>query len=102
MPIALSALRLVAIAALLGLSGPLRAALPSADASGNPLPSLAPMLEQVTPAVVNIHSKQVQRLRNPLADDPFLRRFFGIPDMPQERVRQSLGSGVIVDAERRR
>ncbi len=99
MPIALSALRLVAIAALLGLSGPLRAALPSADASGNPLPSLAPMLEQVTPAVVNIHSKQVQRLRNPLADDPFLRRFFGIPDMPQERVRQSLGSGVIVDAE---
>src|SRR3546814_15111891 len=31
--------------------------------------------------------------------DPFLRRFFGIPDGPQERVRQALGSGVIVDAE---
>jgi len=75
------------------------AALPVADADGKPLPSLAPMLERVTPAVVNIHSKQVQRVRNPLADDPFLRRFFGIPDMPQERVRQSLGSGVIVDAE---
>lgn len=81
--------------------GPLSAfaALPVADADGKPLPSLAPMLERVTPAVVNIHSKQVQRVHNPLAEDPFLRRFFGIPDMPQERVRQSLGSGVIVDAE---
>jgi Do/DeqQ family serine protease len=76
-----------------------QAALPVADADGKPLPSLAPMLERVTPAVVNIHSKQVQRVRNPLADDPFLRRFFGIPDVPRERVRQSLGSGVIVDAE---
>ncbi|MDX2300918.1 MAG: Do family serine endopeptidase, partial [Xanthomonadaceae bacterium] len=78
---------------------PAQAALPVADADGKPLPSLAPMLERVTPAVVNIHSRQVQRVRNPLADDPFLRRFFGIPDVPQERVRQSLGSGVIVDAE---
>lgn len=76
-----------------------RAALPVADADGKPLPTLAPMLETVMPAVVNIHSKQVQRVRNPLADDPFLRRFFGIPNVPQERVRQSLGSGVIVDAE---
>src|SRR3546814_16499475 len=52
-----------------------------------------------SPAVVNSHSTQVQRVHNPLADDPFLRRFFGIPDGPQERVRQALGSGVIVDAE---
>jgi len=82
-----------------GLAEPVHAALPTADAAGTPLPSLAPMLERVTPAVVNIHSQQVQRVRNPLAEDPFLRRFFGIPDMPQERVRQSLGSGVIVDAD---
>jgi Do/DeqQ family serine protease len=32
-------------------------------------------------------------------DDPFFRRFFNIPDMPRERISQSLGSGVIVDAE---
>lgn len=83
---------------VVALPDPAPAALPVADADGKPLPSLAPMLERVTPAVVNIHSKQVQRVRNPLADDPFLRRFFGIPDVPQERVRQSLGSGVIVDA----
>ena len=77
---------------------PLQAALP-AEVDGQPIPSLAPMLEQVTPAVVNIHSKTRVRVRNPLADDPFFRHFFGLPSMPQERVQQSLGSGVIVDAE---
>ncbi|MBD8525490.1 DegQ family serine endoprotease [Pseudomarimonas arenosa] len=74
------------------------AALP-AEVDGQPLPSLAPMLERVTPAVVNIHSRTRVRVRNPLADDPFFRHFFGLPAMPQERVQQSLGSGVIVDAE---
>ena len=69
-------------------------------ADGKALPSLAPMLRNVTPAVVNIQSKQIVRTRSPLADDPFFRQFFGIPDMPQERVRQALGSGVVVDAER--
>ncbi|MCE5233659.1 MAG: Do family serine endopeptidase [Mizugakiibacter sp.] len=63
-----------------------------------PLPSLAPMLTQVTPAVVNISSKTHVRVRDPFFDDPFFRRFFGVPDMPRERVEQSLGSGVIVDA----
>ena len=74
-----------------------RAALP-AQLDGAPLPSLAPMLEQVTPAVVNIHSKTVVRVRNPLAEDPFFRQFFGLPNAPQERIKQSLGSGVIIDA----
>jgi len=31
-------------------------------------------------------------------EDPFFRRFFNFPDTPRERVSQSLGSGVIVDA----
>ncbi|MCK7595505.1 Do family serine endopeptidase [Lysobacter sp. CAU 1642] len=75
-----------------------RAALPAA-VDGQPLPSLAPMLETVTPAVVNIHSRTVVRVRSPLADDPFFRHFFGLPSVPRERVQQSLGSGVIVDAE---
>jgi serine protease DegQ len=78
---------------------PVQAALP-AEVNGAALPSLAPMLERVTPAVVNIHSRTVVRVRNPLAEDPFFRQFFGLPDMPQERVKQSLGSGVIVDAQR--
>ena len=36
------------------------------------------------------------RIRNPFADDPMFRRLF--PNVPQERINQSLGSGVIVDA----
>jgi serine protease Do/serine protease DegQ len=35
---------------------------------------------------------------NPLARDPFFRRFFNIPDKPRQQV--SAGSGVIVDAAR--
>ncbi len=75
-----------------------RAALP-VEAGGQPLPSLAPMLRAVTPAVVSIQSKHIVRTRSPLADDPFFRQFFGVSDMPQERVQQALGSGVVVDAE---
>lgn len=65
---------------------------------GEPLPSLAPMLERTTPAVVNISTTAEMPARaNPLLDDPFFRHFF---DLPQRRDRrtQSLGSGVIVDA----
>jgi serine protease DegQ len=73
------------------------AALP-ALVDGQAIPSLAPMLERVTPAVVNISSKTHTRVRDPMLDDPVFRRFFGVPNMPRERVEQSLGSGVIVDA----
>ncbi len=70
-------------------------------ADGKELPSLAPMLEQVTPAVVNIATEgKVQVRLNPLFSDPFFRRFFNVPDQPVERKTQSLGSGVIVDAKR--
>ncbi|MDR3387981.1 MAG: Do family serine endopeptidase [Rudaea sp.] len=76
---------------------PIRAALPPI-VDGQPLPSLAPMLERVTPAVVNINSKTRVRVRNPLMDDPFFRQFFGQQNAPRERIEQSLGSGVIIDA----
>jgi serine protease DegQ len=66
---------------------------------GEPLPSLAPVLERVTPSVVNIYTQTRVRINNPLINDPFFRRFFNIPDQPRERVSQSLGSGVIVDAD---
>ena len=74
------------------------AALPPAI-GGEPLPSLAPVLERVTPSVVNVYTQTRVRIRSPLLDDPFFRRFFNVPDQPQERVSQSLGSGVIVDAD---
>src|SRR5678816_30049 len=71
------------------------AALPaSAD-----LPSLAPMLEQITPSVVNIATYTTVQVRNPLMDDPFFRRFFNIPEQQQRyRRTKAAGSGVIVDA----
>ena len=86
------------LALLLGAQPyPSRAALPPV-ADGQPMPSLAPMLEHVTPAVVNISSKTRVSVRDPYFDDPMVRQFFGLPATPQERVEQSLGSGVIVDA----
>lgn len=66
---------------------------------GQPLPSLAPMLEKTTPAVVNIATRGSEPVsNNPLFDDPFFRQFFNIPQPSQRRATQSLGSGVIVDA----
>ncbi len=89
---------MLALAAAMTCPAPsVMAALPAA-VDGQALPSLAPMLEKVTPAVVNISSKTRVKVRDPLLDDPFFRRFFGVPDMPRERIEQSLGSGVIVDA----
>ncbi|MTI72310.1 MAG: Do family serine endopeptidase [Stenotrophomonas sp.] len=76
---------------------PATATLPAAVA-GQPVPSLAPMLERVMPAVVSVNTKQVVRVRNPFFDDPFFRRLF--PQVPQERINESLGSGVIIDAAR--
>ncbi|MGH8174548.1 MAG: Do family serine endopeptidase [Rhodanobacteraceae bacterium] len=81
----------------LGFAPSASGALPPAI-DGEALPSLAPMLEHVTPAVVNINSKTRVRVRDPYFDDPIFRRFFGVPEGPRERVQQSLGSGVIVDA----
>ena len=78
------------------------AALPQAVGEA-PVPSLAPMIKRVSPAVVNIATRGTIRERspqNPLLEDPFFRRFFDIPDMgPRERQFQSAGSGVIFDAK---
>ena len=65
------------------------------------VPSLAPMLEEATLAVVNIATEGHVELRaNPLFNDPFFRYFFNNPGQPRQRRTQSLGSGVIVDAAR--
>jgi Do/DeqQ family serine protease len=66
--------------------------------SKNGVPTLAPLLQEVTPAVVNISVKTPSAIENnPLFRDPFFRRFFNIPDQA-ERPEQSAGSGVIVDS----
>tara|TARA_Y100000588_G_scaffold300881_1_gene322591 strand:- start:2211 stop:3521 length:1311 start_codon:yes stop_codon:yes gene_type:complete len=77
-----------------------QAALPQLQ-DNREMPSLAPMLQQVTPAVVNIATEGIIEIRtNPLFNDPFFRRFFNAPDQRRHRKTQSLGSGVIIDAER--
>jgi Do/DeqQ family serine protease len=62
-----------------------------------PLPSLAPLVEQVSPAVVNISVTGTRQAQNPFANDPLFERFFG-GELPSQPLR-GVGSGVIVDAE---
>jgi Do/DeqQ family serine protease len=76
------------------------AALPSLDGDGRPVPSIAPLLKQVSPAVVNVSTVGMQTVQNPLLSDPFFRHFFQVPPgaETQKRRTQSAGSGVIIDA----
>ena len=89
---------------LLALAAPtLHAALPPV-VGATPLPTLAPMIKKVSPAVVNIATRGTiheSGAQNPLLDDPFFRRFFEPPKNsgPRERSFQSAGSGVIFDAK---
>ncbi len=60
------------------------------------LPSLAPILESATRAVVNISvASKTATSKNPLFNDPSFRRYFNLPDTSRT---MSAGSGVIVDA----
>jgi len=74
---------------------PTVAALPTA-VDGQALPSLSPMLKRVTPSVVSVQAAQKRQV-SPFGNDPFFRRMF--PELSQERIARSLGSGVIVDAQ---
>ncbi len=57
--------------------------------------------EKAAPAVVNIYTTRVVRQRvHPLLRDPMFRQFFGYQEMPgQERMDNSLGSGVIATSD---
>lgn len=68
----------------------------------NGIPTLAPMVEKTRPAVVNIATTgHVDVQKHPLLNDPFFKRFFeGYEDMPQRKETKSLGSGVVIDADR--
>lgn len=63
------------------------------------MPSLAPLLNKVVPAVVNISVSGKKSLRNDAMDIPEQFRFF-FPEMPKERAFNALGSGVIINAEK--
>lgn len=62
--------------------------------------SLAPLVTKTAPAVVNIAVLQPSPAeQNPLLQDPFYRRYFGVPDSALQPA-VSAGSGVIVDGGR--
>ncbi|MDE3011841.1 MAG: trypsin-like peptidase domain-containing protein [Pseudomonadota bacterium] len=62
--------------------------------------SMAPAARRAQPSVVNIYtSKELRMPRNPLFDDPVFRHFFGVPGGAESQVQNSLGSGVIADAD---
>jgi serine protease Do/serine protease DegQ len=80
-----------------GYAGAALPALPLMESRGG-LPTLAPLIAEVTPAVVNVSTvSRAPAETNPLLRDPFFRRFFDLPDRPQRQERAA-GSGVIVDA----
>ena len=68
--------------------------------AGPPLPTLAPMLETITPAVVNIAVTTSVERGPPSPQDELLRRFFDFEGPPGrgDREVEGAGSGVIVDA----
>jgi Do/DeqQ family serine protease len=94
----MSVIAFVATAAMLVCSAPMAAAPAQVPQAGG-IPTLAPLLEKVTPAVVNIavKSKAPER-ENPLLNDPFFRFFFDGTERERAQPQISAGSGVIVDA----
>ncbi|MFT5580758.1 MAG: serine protease DegQ [Paraglaciecola psychrophila] len=103
MNVFLSRLPLLAVLLLAFSASGSWAVLPSVDSEGRQLPSLAPMLKNVNPSVVNISTSTTRSVtQNPLMNDPFFRRFFNQPQgqqAPRTRRAQSAGSGVIIDAK---
>jgi Do/DeqQ family serine protease len=75
------------------------AAIPFFSTDKNQVPSLAPMLQEATPAIVSIsvEGTQVSRQRVP----EMFKHFFGGPnEQVQEKPFRGLGSGVIIDAKK--
>ena len=69
------------------------------DIRGGQIPTLAPVVKETTPSVVNISVHARVKEDNPLYRDPVFREFFDLPKQLEKEV-QATGSGVIVDVER--
>ena len=67
------------------------AALPD-SVEGEPLPSLAPLVKRISPAVVNIRVSQTLNTQPAYGDEMF-RRFFGIPQGPGGGTREAASAG---------
>ena len=97
---------LTALVVVVGVAGAAVAradsVIPFTNAEGEP--TLAPIIKEIGPAVVNIATEGTVKggSENPLLDDPFFEQF--LPNAPQGnqqgRPANSVGSGVIVDADK--
>lgn len=95
---ALGAVRLFAALLFAGTVPAADAGIPPITVDGK-IPTLAPLLQRVTPAVVNIAVLAGGgESQNPLLQDPFFRRYFDVPERRQPQT--SAGSGVIIDAQK--
>ncbi len=90
----LNAVRLLSLALLvlaLTASQPATGQIPDLKTGGS-VPTLAPLVRQVTPAVVNISVHGRVREDNPLYRDPLFREFFDVPRQIEKEVNAT-GSG---------
>ena len=65
--------------------------------------SFAPVAASVAPSIVNIYASKIVESRRRLFRNPLFEHFFGGGfgfDLPSKRVENSLGSGIIVDAQK--
>ncbi|AKL14914.1 TPA: serine endoprotease DegQ [Kluyvera intermedia] len=90
----------LALSVGLSLSAPIQtmAAMPSQVPGQGALPSLAPVLEKVLPAVVSVQVEGTAVQGQKVPDE--LKKYFGdeMPEQQQAQPFEGLGSGVIIDA----
>jgi serine protease Do len=84
------------VLALTAFALPAEAQLP--EGPGGKLPTLAPVVREVSPSVVNISVRGRVKEANPLYSDPLFREFFDVPKEVEHEFH-AVGSGVIVDAQ---
>jgi serine protease Do len=88
---------MLAVSCSVVLASPALAHIP--EFSGGKVPTLAPLVREITPSVVNLSVHGRVKENNPLYRDSLFRQFLDVPK-EVEREIQAVGSGVIVDAQR--
>lgn len=63
--------------------------------------AITEVAKKAIPAVVHIEIRQKTEATRPVLDDPFLRRFFGFPDIPRKfrRELRGIGTGSFINPE---
>jgi len=96
MPISFKMPAILAMICTVGLTAPSFAQIP--ELGRGKVPTLAPLVREITPSVVNIAVHGRVKEDNPLYRDPLFREYFDTPKQ-FEREIQGVGSGAIVDGE---